>query len=125
MSNPISKKMKTGTIGELLVQLRLLQFDVQANFPLKDTGNDLIAIKGEKFRTIQVKTSTVKAFPKQGLPAHYHLFALVHLEGENKDIFLDESNIYLIPKTIVENWNSDNELRDYLLSQGIVDKLFD
>jgi len=117
--------MKIGTIGELLVQLRLLQFDVQANFPLKDTGNDLIAIKGEKFRTIQVKTSTVNDFPRQNLPAYYHLFALVHLKGENEDMFLDKSNIYLIPKTIIENWNSDNELRDYLLSQDIVDKLFD
>ena len=124
MSNLISKEIKIGTIGELLVQLRLLQFDVQANFPLKDTGNDLIAVKGEKFRTIQVKTSTVKAFPKQDLPAHYHLFALVHLEGENGDLFLDKSNIYLIPKTIVENWTPEKNLMNYLISQDIVDHLF-
>jgi hypothetical protein len=36
--NPISPEIKTGTVGELLVQLRLLQFDVQAAQPLKDSG---------------------------------------------------------------------------------------
>jgi hypothetical protein len=35
--NPISPEIKTGTVGELLVQLRLLQFDVQAAQPLKAT----------------------------------------------------------------------------------------
>jgi hypothetical protein len=44
MANPISSEMRIGTLGELLVQLRLLQFDVQAAPPLKDSGNDLIAV---------------------------------------------------------------------------------
>ena len=48
MANPIPKNMKTGTIGELLVQLRLLQYNVQAAPPIKDSGNDLIAIKGNR-----------------------------------------------------------------------------
>ena len=65
MANPISYELKVGTIGELLVQLRLLQYGVQAAAPLKDSGNDLIALKGFAIRCIQVKTSTdsVPAWP--------------------------------------------------------------
>ena len=37
--NPIDPRMRTGTIGEILVQLLLLQYGVQAPHP-----NDLIAI---------------------------------------------------------------------------------
>jgi hypothetical protein len=58
MANPISNEIKTGTVGELLVQMRLLQHDVQAAPPLKDSGNDLIALRGFVVRTIQVKTTT-------------------------------------------------------------------
>jgi hypothetical protein len=58
MANPITEAIKTGTVGELLVQLRLLQYDVQAAPPLKDSGNDLIALRGFVVRTIQVKTTT-------------------------------------------------------------------
>ena len=64
MANPISQNLVTGTVGELLVQLRLLQYGVQAAPPLKDSGNDLIALKGYEIRTIQVKTSA-NAPPKE------------------------------------------------------------
>ena len=52
MANPISARIKIGTIGELLVQLRLLLYQVQAAHPIKDSGNDLIAVKGEVSRAI-------------------------------------------------------------------------
>jgi hypothetical protein len=52
--NPLDGRMVTCTVGELLVQLRLLEYDVQAAPPLKDSGNDLIAIRGGQFRAIQV-----------------------------------------------------------------------
>lgn len=42
--NQVTDKIMTGTIGELLVQIRLLQFGVQAAPPIKDSGNDLIAV---------------------------------------------------------------------------------
>ncbi len=48
--NKITDNLKLGTFGELLVQLRLLEFDVQAAPPLKDSGNDLIAIRGTAMR---------------------------------------------------------------------------
>jgi hypothetical protein len=81
MANPISNEVKTGTVGELLVQMRLLQHDVQAAPPLKDSGNDLIALRGFVVRTIQVKTTT------DGAPAWppdarlYHLLAVVRLKA--------------------------------------------
>lgn len=55
--NPLTDQTTLGTVGELLVQLRLLQFDVQASPPLKDSGNDLIAIRGRCVRSIQVKAT--------------------------------------------------------------------
>lgn len=103
MGNPISNQIKTGTIGELLVQLRLLQFEVQAAPPIKDSGNDLIAIRGEAFRGIQVKTTTKGQFQLQKLPEHYHILALVDLRGEDDQLYLDSSEIYLLPRTVVDS----------------------
>lgn len=96
MSNPITEKIKTGTIGELLVQLRLLQYNVQAAPPIKDSGNDLIAIKGNTFKTIQVKTSEKSTIKATALPERYDILALVCLEGENNQIRLDDSKIFLL-----------------------------
>jgi len=87
--NPISPELKTSTIGELLVQLRLLQFDVQAAPPLKDSGNDLIAIRGTAIRAIQVKTTTGEHFYLRRLPEHYDGVALVRLIGEDNILYLD------------------------------------
>ena len=98
MSNPISEAVVKGTFGELLVQLRLLQHGVQAAQPLKDSGNDLIALRGEVVRTIQVKTTTndLPAWPEER--KLYNLLAIVVLRGEGTEVFLDASEIYLIPK---------------------------
>ena len=56
--NAISKTIKTGDLGELLVQIRLLQFDVQCARSKSDSGNDWRATRGDAFRAIQVKTTT-------------------------------------------------------------------
>jgi hypothetical protein len=103
MANPISKNIKTGTVGELLVQLRLLQYDVQSAPPLKDSGNDLIAVKGNIFKAIQIKTSTGDRFNLQNLDRIYHILALVHLVGEEDNISLDSSKIFLLSKEEVTN----------------------
>ncbi|MFX0037454.1 MAG: hypothetical protein ACFE9I_17665 [Candidatus Hermodarchaeota archaeon] len=99
--NPISKEIKIGTIGEILVQLRLLQYNVQAAPALKDSGNDLIAVKGDIFRAIQVKTSTKDKFNLKDLHK-YHILALVKLVGENDSIYLDQSKIFLLQESEVE-----------------------
>ena len=99
--NPISKKIKIGTIGEILVQLRLLQYDVQSAPALKDSGNDLIAVKGDIFKAIQVKTTEKDKFILQNLNK-YHILALVKLIGENDSIYLDQSKIFLLKESEVE-----------------------
>jgi hypothetical protein len=46
-----------GTLGELITQTFLLAHGVQAAPPIKDSGNDLIAVRGGSFRAVQVRTS--------------------------------------------------------------------
>ena len=88
----------TGTIGELLAQLRLLQHGVQAAPPLKDTGNDLIALKGWITKCVQIKTTAGDTFNLNNLPEKYHFVLLVRLEGEGNSIFLDRTEIFLLTK---------------------------
>lgn len=124
MGNHISNAVKTGTIGELLVQLRLLQFGVQSAPPLKDSGNDLIAVRGEAFRGIQVKTSTKNHFRVDRLPEHYHVVAFVNLLGDGNQIFLDNSNVWLIPREILEKEGMPKGMDEFLISAALVDELF-
>lgn len=125
MSNPLSEKLVKGTVGELLVQLRLLQFDVQAAPPIKDTGNDLIAVRRNTFHTIQVKTTAGARYPVDKLPKFYHLLAVVKLEGENSELELDKSRIFLIPKEFVAKAPRQIEkLDEFEVSKKYIDKLF-
>src|ERR1700687_3383696 len=106
MSNPISSALRTGTLGELLVQLRLLQFDVQAAPPLKDSGNDLIAVKGTRFHTIQVKATGGHDVPPWPNPLRsYTLLAVVRLVGEDRNVLLDASDVFLVAETHLANVN--------------------
>ncbi len=127
--NPISPEIKTGTLGEILVQIRLLQYNVQANSPLKDSGNDLIAIKGNAFKSIQVKTTTNDTFTfdvGKLNQKEYHLLALVRLEGEDNNIFLDHSSIYLLRKDqVIKGRYRQDELDGYRLNQDLINELFD
>ena len=124
MVNPISEEMATGTLGELLVQLRLLQYGVQAAPPLKDSGNDLIAVKGQAFRAIQVKTTTRATFSKANLRS-FHILAVVYLAGEMNDIWLDKSHVFLIPGSDVAGVTTAIErLGQYRMTQEWVDNLF-
>jgi hypothetical protein len=123
MGNPISPNIKIGTLGELLVQIRFLQYDIQAAPPLKDSGNDLIAILGETFKGIQVKTTTKQYINKTNLPEHYHILAIVKLCGESTEIFLDQSQVYLIPRENVDDTTFDN-ISQFAISQKHIDYLF-
>lgn len=122
--NPISKKIKIGTIGELLVQLRLLQYDVQAAAALKDSGNDLIAVKGNIFRAIQVKTTTLDRISFSNLH-DYHILAIVKLEGENDSLDLDNSKIYLLEKSeVIKTSYNIEELSGKEFNKERVEELF-
>jgi hypothetical protein len=100
MGNPLPTTTEIGTIGELLVQLRLLEYGIQSAPPIKDSGNDLIAIKGEVVKFIQVKTSKNKAQSiGKKLPQIYHIVALVKLiYSERRELLLDKSQIFVYRK---------------------------
>jgi hypothetical protein len=100
--NRITDKISTGTIGELLVQVRLLQYGVQAAPPIKDSGNDLIAVNGHEFRAVSVRTTTTGRFQKPVAERLYNVLAIVHLVGEDREVYLDQSRLFLIPAGEVE-----------------------
>jgi hypothetical protein len=118
--------MAKGTIGELLVQTRLLQYGVQAAAPIKDSGNDLIALKGYAIKTIQVKTCTAKFDTPLGLPEKYHLVALVKLHGYDTELLLDQTKVYLVPRERLAGLhvNRTADMEPFSISQELVDALF-
>jgi len=125
--NPLSPELITGTVGELLVQLRLLQFDVQAAPPLKDSGNDLIAIKRKTIKAIQVKTTTGDRFSNLGDTLHrlFDALALVVLVGEDRTLHLDDCRIFLLSREEIRKSSyTISELRDYELSPEVVNRIF-
>ena len=125
MANPISPELVTGTLGELLVQLRLLQFGVQAAPPLKDSGNDLIALRGFEVRCIQVKTTADACPPWPPDTKLYHLLAIVRLAGEGHHLQLDASTIYLVRKTELANVRQSwDALEKFKMTEGRVDEVF-
>lgn len=87
--------MEIGTIGELLVQLRLLEYGVQASPPLKDTGNDLIAVRGRCVKFMQVKTNGGRVRQERV----YDILATVQLRYDADNyLSLDNTKITLITK---------------------------
>lgn len=98
MGNRLPDTVTTGTIGEILCQLRLLEFGVQAAPPIKDSGNDLIAIRGEVVKYIQVKTSLNQQPRARDLPEVFHLVFLVNLATDESSILLDQSTITVLEK---------------------------
>ena len=89
--NKLSNEMNTGTLGELLVQIRLLQLGVQAAPPLKDSGNDLIAVRDEVLKAIQVKTTIRNSYSARNLRKRYHILAVVKLCASNGEVCLNGS----------------------------------
>lgn len=126
MSNPISPALRIGTLGELLVQLRLLQFEVQAAPPLKDSGTDLIAVKDMRLHTVQVKATTSQDVPRWPDPQRiYSLLAVVRFAGEDRDLLLDASDVYLVQKSQLSNLErSWRALEPYRMTPERVDELF-
>jgi hypothetical protein len=124
--NPLEPRLITGTIGELLVQLRLFQYGIQAAPPLKDSGNDLIAVRGSTFKAIQVKTTGIeKAIWQIPRDRQYHVLSLVRLHGENNELYLDETEIYLLSRELIESGEFDlNNLGDHRICQEVVDRFF-
>lgn len=124
--NRLPYETKTGTMGELIVQLRLLQYGIQAAPPLKDSGNDLIAVRGSIFRAIQVKT-TGNSDGTWRIPRNkrYHILALVRLRVRNSQLYLDETEVYLLDRKLIESRCYDlSNLSNHRISQELIDRLF-
>jgi hypothetical protein len=123
--NPISEKIQIGTLGELLVQIRLLQYGGQAAAPIKDSGNDLIAVNGRAFRAASVRTTTTGRYSKPHTGRVYDVLTVVHLTGEADEIFLDQSRIFLIPRGAVQEAALKcSGLEQFAWSRDSVERLF-
>ena len=123
--NRISDRVQHGTLGELLVQIRLLRYGVQAAPPIKDSGNDLIAVNGNEFRAVSVRTTTSNAYLRPDSRRRYHVLAVVHLVGSDRDVELDQSRVFLIPRDDVSTVPADcRRLEQYLLCREHVERLF-
>lgn len=123
--NTVSSKVSAGTLGELLVQLRLLQYGIQAAPPIKDSGNDLIAVNGEEFRAVSVRTTTTGLYTRPPDTRAYHVLAVVMLCGDGRELHLDGSPIFLIPKPEVASApRRVASLDSYLWSKERVAALF-
>ena len=126
MGNPSPSKKIQGTIGELLTQIRFLQYGVELSIPVIDSGNDIVALKGGKVKLIQVKTKKHNG-KRRNFPnlREYNILVLINFgEDENK---LDEAKIYLLSKEEVSNKKSIGltGVEKYKLSNMLIDTLFD
>lgn len=123
--NQVTEKILRGTLGELLVQIRLLQHGVQAAPPIKDSGNDPIAVNGREFRAVSVRTTTTGTYSKPEAGRLYHVLAVVYLVGDDREVSLDDSQLFLIPKAEVAAASTDyDRLGKYRFSRQLVEKLF-
>ena len=124
--NRLPQTVEKGTLGELLVQIRLLEYGVQAAAPLKDSGNDYVALRGRVIKTIQVKTRTGTRFELDDLPEFYDFAALVHLRKNGRDLALDESRIYLVPaeRCTGQRCLDARQVEDFLMTPDLVARFF-
>jgi hypothetical protein len=123
--NRVTDRILIGTLGELLVQIRLLQYGVQAAPPIEDSGNDLIAVNGKEFRAVSVRTTTTGTYKKPKAARRYHILAVVYLLGDNRDVALDHSQLFLIPKSKVAEASTDcQKLGGHKFSRQLVENLF-
>ena len=103
----------------------MLQFGVQAAPPIKDSGNDLIAVNGSEFRAVSVRTTTTGTYNKPEASRLYHVLAVVYLIGDDREVSLDSSQIFLIPREEVAAASTDYEnLAKYKFSRQLVEQLF-
>lgn len=116
MGNPLDNNTHKGTLGELLVQLKLLTLNVESFPPLKDSGTDLVAFMGNSFKAIQVKTK--KDGNSWGVPEKEKLYDILALVDLDEDLSLDQSGIWLLTKKEAE------ENRKKVVN-CIIDKEFD
>ncbi|MFZ2252809.1 MAG: hypothetical protein WAW13_01390 [Minisyncoccia bacterium] len=116
MGNPLPRTTLVGTLGELFSQLQLLEFGIQSAPPIKDSGNDLIALKGRIVKLIQIKTKLDGKSYSQELPEVYDLVFYV-------DLMIDDVGKISFDKTTINVSNSVGEKMG-LLTQTLADNIW-
>jgi len=123
--NPLYATTKQGTIGELIVQLRLLEHDVQAAAPIKDSGNDLIAIKGPLFRAIQVRSSITGRISKPKKRVSYDILAVVKLPKKDGRFVTRDAEVYLFSRGDVDRISGNvSKYSENLFSEDLIADFF-
>ncbi len=125
MANPVSSQMKVGLIGELLVELRLLQYGIQSSKPRLDSGNDLVASSRKKFYALQIKSTTGKRFSYPNDRTVFDILIFVKLNAwSGEEIELDKSELYLIRKEKIGEFKRSRAKDNFLLSPSLIKELF-
>ncbi len=125
--NPSYRDQIRGTVGELLLQIRLFEHNIESSVPVIDSGNDIIALKGDIVKSIQVKTKRYETsvWGLRKLPKMYHILALIEFADVEYD--LDHAKIYLLTKKEVNGRQSisSNSVDDKCrLSKDKINELF-
>jgi len=108
------------------VQLRLLVHGIQAAPPVKDSGNDLIAIRKRSFRAFQVRTTTGDAIDKPRVAMLYHILAVVKLPVVDVRFVTRDAEIYLFSRDEFSHLKGGlSRYRDHIFSDRLLDKMFD
>lgn len=101
--NPLFNTTLKGTLGELIAQTHLLAHGVQAAPPIKDSGNDLIAIRERIFRAVQVRTSASGSIHRPNPARLYHILAAVHLPFDGDFPLVAQARVFLFPLDQVDH----------------------
>jgi hypothetical protein len=125
--NDLPPKMFNGVIGELVAQLSLIEHNVQAAPPLRDSGNDLIACKGDVILALQVKARLTYSFSRAGLPRKYDGLIFIHFEGYDGRIDLSRRRaVYLLTRQEFLNTPKLGKkgLKQFVLTPKRVEEVF-
>src|SRR5437762_2919738 len=126
--NELPSKTLNGTFGELVAQLELLRYGVQAAPPLRDSGNDLIACKGPIILALQIKSRLRYSFSRSRLPKEYHGVILIKFGSDKGRVDLDAEKpaIYLMTRREFVNAKhlGRKGLADFSLDTRRVSKVF-
>src|SRR2546430_10346307 len=123
--NPLFDTTLKGTLGELIAQTHMLAHGVQAPPPIKDSGNDLIAVRGSAFRAVQVRTSARGLIRRPDADTLYHILAAAHLPFRDGAPLGSEARVFLFPAEVVrELAGTVDQYPRALISDELVLKLW-
>ena len=114
-----------GTLGELITQTFLLAHGVQAAPPIKDSGNDLIAVRGGSFRAVQVRTSARGVIYRPDPACLYHILAAVHLPYDGDFPLVSKARVFLFTaEQVADLTGTVDNYPDALVSDKLILQLW-